>query len=162
MREYNSYIIVSILLIALCCIQFFYYKEFNRLSKIGHVMSKFELNEQLITHEYNKQLNLNSTCLNVDLPYFDNLNQKDNNLFIQLVLEKVLKDYALHLYETKCKSNQTTLSILVNSRRKNFILEIVIIKQENETYLINNINGLCEFLDDVNQFEQFIMNKKCN
>ena len=161
MKDYSIYIFVAVILIALGSVQYNYHQEYNRSTDLDPIFENLRNDKTIITTTYSAKIDEDYACFELNLPYFKNTPIANNSQLIKLVLSNLLEDYALHYSKLTHHENQTNIAILINASRKNFLLNIRVIKQDNGEYLIDNIDGMCEFLEDVKLFLDFGLEYNC-
>ena len=49
-------------------------------------------------------------------------------------------------------NNEFVQHVILFGRRKNFVLSFEFVKKSDDKFYLNNIIGLCDFLDDIKNF----------
>lgn len=147
-----KYTILIGVLFLLSFVQIYFYRNFKFVQIAKNTIERATQNNQrFISANFENNFKSNNDCSETidNLVYLQDSSYDDK---VKFVFYDVLGEFAMHLTGKieKIKGG-FTIYIIVYGRRKNFELGLEFVKSENEYYL-NQIHGICDFLNDVNSF----------
>ncbi|MCB9256460.1 MAG: hypothetical protein H6579_04965 [Chitinophagales bacterium] len=151
------YGILFLFIAAVIGIQCKFYKEKRSIDKLGELIQLMDNKEVFLTEHYEEILSKETEqnrALLLQFPHTEHLNNQD---LIQFILRNIMEDFSVHYYKTEKTENYTKIAMLIDGSKKDYVLSFSLDKAS----LVDDIDGLFEFLKDIKEYRDFSVGKNC-
>jgi hypothetical protein len=155
-NSYLNYLLIFFIFITLVSFQIKFHIDFKKKEGFVSILKKMENNEIFTTSHFDAELK-SLTCLNI----IGVENSADAKL--KTILFEVLGEYSVEITNiSKSAEDYFKIQFMAYGRRKNFLFDVEIYNNPNDDFYINEFNGICDFVEDINEFVLFSNGVNCN